>query len=151
MYRFSFQFVFRQVVREVECWSTSGVGCQRYFSSEDSQDLPFYSSWQDCTLPNVLSRLITISYHCHGQHGHMFSHIGTCSTCPYMRPGHTVHTNTPSSLSLPSIRILDTDQTSAFFIGVILCTALIVQKCQALINATKASCVPPCFIYRANS
>jgi len=36
---------------------------------------------------------------------------------------------------------VDHDQTSAFFIGVILGTALVVQKCQALIGATKASCV----------
>jgi hypothetical protein len=32
-------------------------------------------------------------------------------------------------------------QTSTFFIGVILGTALIAQKCQALFDATKASCV----------
>lgn len=63
--------------------------------------------------------------------------------CPYRGApqSYTVYIHILIDLSSSSSGAYDMDQTSAFFIGVILGTALLAQKCQALIDATKASCV----------
>ena len=105
-------------------------------------------SWQDCTFL-ISYRPIISSYH-HGQCGRMFSRIGECSATIVAPIGqsysiHAYMCSLPILFFLPLVHTYNMDmidQTSAFFIGVILGTALIAQKCQALIDATKASCVP---------
>jgi hypothetical protein len=137
----------------VECSGVGSHSSSRYDLITNKNFSPrtlkisYSSSWQDCTfLISCSSNKKLISSWTVWTYVLSYWYVLHHNRCPYRgaSQSYSIHTYAHflSSCSSGAYDMDMIDQTSAFFIGVILGTALLAQKCQALIDATKASCVP---------